>query len=324
MKIGTHSGHFHADEALACFLLKQLPEFASAEIVRSRDNKILDTCDIVVDVGARFEPENKRFDHHQREFSETMKTLKVLNFETKLSSAGLIYAYYGKAVLSQLTGLAQDNPKLELIFEKVYEGFVEEFDGIDNGVNQYEGEPKYKITSLIGSRVGRLNPKWNDEDKSEARENSQFRKAMELVGTEFKETVDGYVNSWLPAYDIVKAAIESRKENDPEGRLIMFETSGCPWKEHLFNIEEKLGIKGEILYVIYKNKETDWRIQCVPVSPTSFTNRKSLPESWRGIRDEDLSKTSTVADATFCHVSGFIGGAKTQTGVLQMAKLSLN
>merc|ERR1711990_938208 len=288
MKIGTHSGHFHADEALACFLLKQLPEFASAEIVRSRDNKILDTCDIVVDVGARFEPENKRFDHHQREFSETMKTLKVL------------------------------------IFEKVYEGFVEEFDGIDNGVNQYEGEPKYKITSLIGSRVGRLNPKWNDEDKSEARENSQFRKAMELVGTEFKETVDGYFNSWLPAYDIVKDAIETRKENDPEGRLIMFETSGCPWKEHLFNIEEKLGIKGEILYVIYKNKETDWRIQCVPVSPTSFTNRKSLPESWRGIRDDDLSKASTVADATFCHVSGFIGGAKTQTGVIQMAKLSLN
>ena len=84
---------------------------------------------------------------------------------------------------------------------------------------------------------------------------------MILVGTEFKETVDGYFNSWLPAYDIVKDAIETRKENDPEGRLIMFETSGCPWKEHLFNIEEKLGIKGEILYVIYKNKETDWRIQ---------------------------------------------------------------
>ena len=33
------------------------------------------------------------------------------------------------------------------------------------------------------SRVGRLNPKWNDEDKSEARENSQFRKAMELGKT---------------------------------------------------------------------------------------------------------------------------------------------
>jgi len=97
------------------------------------------------------------------------------------------------------------------------------------------------------------------------------------VGTEFKETVDGYFNSWLPAYDIVKDAIETRKENDPEGRLIMFETSGCPWKEHLFNIEEKLGIKGEILYVIYKNKETDWRIQVKKVTPTrepDFWTRK--------------------------------------------------
>jgi len=55
MKIGTHSGHFHADEALACFFLKSLPEYAEASIVRSRDLKVLDQCDIVVDVGARFE-----------------------------------------------------------------------------------------------------------------------------------------------------------------------------------------------------------------------------------------------------------------------------
>lgn len=33
-KIGTHNGHFHCDEALACFMLKQLPEYADAEIVR--------------------------------------------------------------------------------------------------------------------------------------------------------------------------------------------------------------------------------------------------------------------------------------------------
>ena len=42
VKIGTHSGHFHADEALACFMLKQLPEYSDAEIVRSRDLKVLD------------------------------------------------------------------------------------------------------------------------------------------------------------------------------------------------------------------------------------------------------------------------------------------
>lgn len=34
MTIGTHSGKFHTDEALACFFLKSIPEFSNAEIVR--------------------------------------------------------------------------------------------------------------------------------------------------------------------------------------------------------------------------------------------------------------------------------------------------
>lgn len=33
-KIGTHSGVFHADEALACFMLKLLPEYHNAQILR--------------------------------------------------------------------------------------------------------------------------------------------------------------------------------------------------------------------------------------------------------------------------------------------------
>lgn len=32
--IGTHNGRFHCDEALACFMLKQLPAYKDATIVR--------------------------------------------------------------------------------------------------------------------------------------------------------------------------------------------------------------------------------------------------------------------------------------------------
>lgn len=39
-KIGTHSGVFHCDEALACFMLKQLPEYRDAEIVRTRNQEV--------------------------------------------------------------------------------------------------------------------------------------------------------------------------------------------------------------------------------------------------------------------------------------------
>merc|ERR1712008_613537 len=155
----------------------------------------------------------------QREFNETMKSLGFLDFETKLSSAGLVYAYYGKAVINAITRLDKTSPKMDIVYH-----------------NMYDGEPKYKISSLIGARVGSLNPRWNDEDKSEARENSQFRKAMEMVGAEFTGALNSLVKSWLPAFDIVSAAIDARTEN---GKLIMFESSGCPWKEHLFNIESK-------------------------------------------------------------------------------------
>ena len=56
MKIGTHNGAFHCDEVLACAMLKQLPEYKEAEIVRTRDQALLDECDIVVDGCLMFLP----------------------------------------------------------------------------------------------------------------------------------------------------------------------------------------------------------------------------------------------------------------------------
>lgn len=64
-KIGTHNGVFHCDEILAVTMLRQLPEYKNAELVRSRDAAALNECDIVVDVGSEFDPERHRYDHHQ-------------------------------------------------------------------------------------------------------------------------------------------------------------------------------------------------------------------------------------------------------------------
>lgn len=75
MKIGTHSGTFHCDEALACFMLKCLPTYKDAEIVRSRDREVLKDCDIVVDVGDVYDHSAKRYDHHQKGFTETLSSI---------------------------------------------------------------------------------------------------------------------------------------------------------------------------------------------------------------------------------------------------------
>ena len=44
--------------------------FKNAEIVRSRDPKVLDECDIVIDVGGVYDPAAHRYDHHQKGFTE--------------------------------------------------------------------------------------------------------------------------------------------------------------------------------------------------------------------------------------------------------------
>ena len=101
--IGTHNGTFHCDEALAVFLLRQTNTFRDAgkailyfrnpyfyfllEIKRSRNPDVLCKCDVVVDVGAVYDEATLKFDHHQRGFTEVFGH----GFETKLSSAGLVY-----------------------------------------------------------------------------------------------------------------------------------------------------------------------------------------------------------------------------------------
>eukprot|EP00494_Astrolonche_serrata_P023949 UN24207 len=289
MRIGTHSGSFHCDEALACFMLKNhVKQFKNAEIVRSRDPDVWKTCDILVDVGAEYNPKTHRYDHHQREFTGVFNNT---NFNrTKLSSAGLIYKHFGKEVIGDI--LAQhkfDTKTVELFWLKMYETFIEAVDGIDNGVNQYDGEPHYESSTDLGSRVKKLNPWWNKESTDELLY-SQFEKAMALTGKEFSEKLIYYAECWWPARAIVEKSLGNCKSIHPSGEIMLLEHY-CPWKKHLFELEIEQKIEGKIKYVVFNGSDKSWRVQCVPEgTPDSFNKRKPLHEDWKGLRDDDLCK----------------------------------
>ena len=53
------------------------------------------------------------------------------------------------------------------------------------------------------------------------------------------------------------------------------------------------------------------------------TVRRSLPECWRGLRDDALSQTSAIDGCVFVHATGFIGANRTYEGALQMARRAL-
>jgi len=324
IRIGTHNGSFHCDETLACSLLKLLPRYSDAEIVRTRDLGVLDTCDLVVDVGGVFDREKHRYDHHQKTFNSSMNTLDSnKRWVTKLSSAGLVYCYFGKEIIAHLLAVKDDDKLVDKVYDKVYENFVEEIDAIDNGISTHDGEGRYGISTNLSARVSHLGPNWNDDNQDF---DVGFYKAMDLTKTEFLDRVNYYGNVWWAARDIVNKSIQERFTVHKSGKLLEFAQGGVPWKEHLFELEKEndlTGAGGNILYVIYTDQNNMWRIQCVPVRSKSFENRLSLPEAWRGVRDQDLEKLSGIKGATFVHSGGFIGGNKTREGVMAMVEVAL-
>ncbi|KAF3940186.1 hypothetical protein ABW19_dt0203522 [Dactylella cylindrospora] len=316
--IGTHNGAFHADEALAVYLLRLTPTYTSSSVIRSRDPPTLESCDIIVDVTGIYDG-TKHFDHHQRTFTETFSPSHI----TKLSSAGLIYKHFGKEIISLYTDIPADTPTVEILYQKIYTEFIEAIDANDNGISAYPssaGSPAFSEKGLtLPSMVAGLNPRWNEKITDEL-SNSQFEKASKLMGEAFVSKLDYYFKAWLPAREIVVEALRNRFTTDPSGRIINLGIS-CPWKEHLFNLEKEVeGVEtGDIWYALYSDGK-GWRVQAVSVSKDSFENRKGLPEKWRGVRDEDLSALTGIDGCVFVHASGFIGGNKTEEGALEMAR----
>lgn len=334
--IGTHNGHFHADEALAVYMLrKHIPTYANAKLVRTRDPKLLNECDIVVDVGGEYEPARHRYDHHQRSFSTTFPERA-----TKLSSAGLVYMHFGKQIIARRLSQPEESEQVGLVWNKIYQSFVEALDAHDNGISAYDAaglaaaglEKKFSDGGFtLGAMVGRLNPNWNDpipEDPvaAQAAEDQRFELASQRIGEEFDRGLDYFTSAWLPAREVVAEAFAARNEFDAGGRIMVLKKQSAPWKDHLYTLEEQNPEAGKVLYVLYPEKPTPgakWRIQCVPETKDSFQSRKPLPEAWRGFRDEELDGITGVPGSVFVHAAGFIGGNKTFDGALAMAQKAL-
>lgn len=341
--IGTHNGHFHADEALAVYMLRLLPQYQDALLVRTRDPALLQECHTVVDVGGQYDANANRFDHHQRSFTTTFP-----GRQTKLSSAGLVYMHFGRRIIAQTLDKKTEEVDVDvesdetvgLLWNKIYESFIEAVDANDNGISAYDAsaiaaaglQKKFSDGGFtLGAMVSRLNPNWNDPvpsdaNEAQAAEDAKFEAASQRIGEEFSRDLEYYAKAWLPAREIVRAAYEKRIQFDPEGRVMVLEGQSVPWKDHLYNLEEAEGTDKKVLYVLYAEKpipDAKWRIQAVPVTKDSFESRKALPEAWRGARDDQLDVITGIPGGIFVHASGFIGGNKTFDGATAMAVKAL-
>lgn len=141
----------------------------------------MDALDIVIDVGGTYDAAINRYDHHQKGFTEIFGNGQVPTpagptpaaadgsktwFETKLSSAGLVYKHFGRHIIANKTGLGEAEQATHTLWIKLYKEFIEGIDAIDNGISQYDsetaGQPRYSNRTDLSSRVGWMNPRWNE------------------------------------------------------------------------------------------------------------------------------------------------------------------
>jgi len=194
--VGTHSGSFHMDEVLGCTMLtKYTNEFKDAKIIRSRDDKVLNELNIIIDVGRVYDAERYRFDHHQKEFTTTFGP----GYDIKLSSAGLVYKHFGKEIVRNIAqelisqykvDLTLNEENIDLIYQRLYDNFILYVDAHDNGVNQYPNEvkPKYKVNSDLARRIGRMNPSSYEEGVTF---DERFFSAMKIADEELRWQIKG-------------------------------------------------------------------------------------------------------------------------------------
>ncbi|MBQ4857889.1 MYG1 family protein [Pseudoalteromonas sp. MMG007] len=280
----THSGNFHADDVFSIAVLKHvLPSF---KLVRTRDKALIESADIVVDVGGEYNPDTGRFDHHQRGGAGEREN------GTPYSSFGLIWKKYGLA-------LCDNN---QAVADRVDSGLVSNIDAIDCG---YVKGVVEGIT--LSQTLSMFNPTWEEEGNFDECFNEAVDFAARLL-TRFIASAHGSVNA--------KAIVAKAIEHAEDARVIVLEKY-TPWKKTVHILSS------DALFMVYPSHSGQWIIQTVPVEPGSFEDRKSLPKAWAGLSDEEFQAETGLDDAVFCHNGLFIAGTKSFESTMKLAEVAL-
>lgn len=309
MLIVTHSGKFHADDAWAVAVLNVL--YPDAEIIRTRDQAVIDTADFAVDVGGVYDPQAGRFDHHQKGFDVARQS------GVPYASAGLVWREYGARCVAALalahTGQAVDHDKAREIAYGIDADVVQYLDMSDVGMAK-SAPGGYGLSAVISG----FNTNWLDEDRlgygaaAEEFRLGQFRRAMALLTDVMANAVRYRVGALLALEQVRQAQVLE------DGKLLFLKNGALPWS-HVVRKEMP-----KVLFVIsYSIGEQRHILHTVPVSADSFEARADLPAAWGGLRDAELAAVTGVPDAGFCHNGLFIASAKSYEGIRAMATLAL-
>lgn len=295
-EIYVHEGVFHADDTMIVALIMEAMNLSWLEININRVRELPDSFnsangDIAGDVGGCFDVKKMIFDHHFKNGNDD-----------GFAATGKFWSHFG----SRICGYNQR------VADRVYLTLLGSIDRADIALSDWtpirEDWRHVSASALISS----MNPPFGSSS-------DEIMKAFNVAVNTCRYALKGAIENaktFISMEDVVSAA-----EKHLSGRVLVF-SKGGPWQEHIF--EQKLE---DVLYVIYVSERGGFCLQCVPDALGSFGTRKSLPESWKGLRGAELNQvlggSFTESSSLFCHPGRFMGGAETLEETLEMARMAI-
>lgn len=292
--VTTHDGTFHADDVFAVATLSLWAEKQGRriKIVRTRDVSLIAKSDIVLDVGMVYDPQTKRFDHHQKEGAGEREN------KIPYASFGLIWKHYGGEICS-----SQD------VVKKIEQELVMQIDAYDNGVNiakvTYDGVSEYSVAAMIYS----FNTSYIEDFGIN---NKQFYKALYFAKEIIKRKI-AHAEASVLGFSLTNKLIQ--EQGEPE---ILILGEKISWGRAVSQNKK-------IKLVISKVKtKAEWHVEVARDDLNDFnSNRVEFPISWRGLSGVDLQKESGVKDVMFCTNGGWLTVAGSKEGAIEIAKKAL-
>lgn len=286
-KVITHSGSFHADDVFAVATLQLYFGVDEVAIVRTRDEAMIASGDIVLDVGGVYDPDKQRFDHHQN-------GAPVRDNGIPYAAFGLIWKHYGEQV-SGSSGLAAE----------IERRLVWPIDAADNGVSIFEVTDLGVSPALVQDVISLYKPEWGSGASMD----------------------DGFLNACALAREIISRAVTHAKANQEERDYVRSAYDSSPNRDIVVFDRQVSSINlveyPEALVSVCPNEEGNWSAAMVRETYDSFKTKRQFPERWAGLRDQELAAASGIADAIFCHKARFLFVAKSKDGAVEAAKKAL-
>lgn len=319
--IATHDGTFHADETIACAILSYL--YDHCEVIRSRDPKLLETADLIIDVSGI--NDDKHFDHHSNEFN--LSRDNGIHYAT----AGLMWLKFGRPYLERIAhehfSELEQAEFTDAIFTAAQTRIDQEImygvDLNDNGqLNSYLNDlikPESAHDQAIMDELNefyRYTPDLpylvamqNLPNVSGDEQNAQFSNTVKLLKSLL---VNAAINALNTEQGIAK--VLALYEGGP--LLIMHEK--LPWTQAVLAHFDRFA---ECQLAIYPDRKRGWRIQSLPFSKAErFKNKLPAPKSWRGLDEAQLDAVTGLKGTIFVHRAGFTGGAMNFETIIKMAQ----